>query len=185
MSPTTAIDSASSVAGARHIRAVALLPFMNTVVIPSVLLAVSPPRLVHAPTPLAFVTTLVGLALLGVGGALVAHSIRLFVALGRGTLAPWDPTHALVTAGAYRYMRNPMKAGLFLVLAGEALLFRSLALTGWLACFAAANIVYIRVSEEPGLRKRFGARYREYCERVPRWWPTWQTLRGVAHRENT
>ena len=185
MSATTTIDPASSVAGARHIRAVALLPFMNTVVIPSVLLAVLPPPLPHAPTSMGLFTTLVGLALLGAGAALVVNSIRLFVALGRGTLAPWDPTGALVTAGVYRYMRNPMKAGLFLVLAGEALLFRSLALTGWLACFATANVVYIRVSEEPGLRKRFGAPYREYCERVPRWWPTWHALRAAANRENT
>ena len=185
MSAASMIDSASSVAGARHIRAVALLPFMNTVVIPSVLLAASPPSLPHPPTPMVILTTLVGLALLGAGVALVVNSIRLFVALGRGTLAPWDPTRALVTAGAYRYMRNPMKAGLFLVLAGEVLLFRSLALSAWLACFAAANVVYIRVSEEPGLRKRFGAPYREYCERVPRWWPTWQALRGAANRENT
>lgn len=184
MNATTTIDATSSVAGTRHIRAIALLPLMNTVVIPSLLLAVSPPRLPDAPTAVAIFTTLAGLALLGAGGALVAHSIRLFVALGRGTLAPWDPTRALVTAGVYRYMRNPMKAGLFVVLAGEALLFRSLALTGWLACFATANVVYIRVSEEPGLRKRFGAHYREYCERVPRWWPTWHALRGAANREN-
>jgi long-subunit acyl-CoA synthetase (AMP-forming)/protein-S-isoprenylcysteine O-methyltransferase Ste14 len=170
------VNSAPAVTGWQHIRAIALLPFMNTVVIPSVLLVLWTPQLPNA-TSMTTLTTLVALALLGTGGALVAHSIRLFVALGRGTLAPWDPTRTLVIAGAYRYTRNPMKAGLFLVLAGEALLFRSLALTCWLACFATANVVYIRVSEEPGLLKRFGSRYQEYCMRVPRWWPTLRAAR--------
>ena len=61
------------------------------------------------------------LCLRSAGLWLVVHSIRLFVRLGSGTLAPWDPTQALVTDGAYRYSRNPMKGGLFLILAGEAL----------------------------------------------------------------
>jgi protein-S-isoprenylcysteine O-methyltransferase Ste14 len=58
---------------------------------------------------------------------------------------------------------------------------RSPALAVWLACFALANIVYIRVSEEPGLLARFGSPYREYCARVPRWWPSLRALyRSIA-----
>jgi len=180
MSAATLPARAPAITGWRHLRAIALLPFMNTVVVPSALLVLSAPRAHEATT----LTVLAGLALLGAGAALVAHSIQMFVTLGRGTLAPWDPTRTLVTAGAYRYTRNPMKAGLFLVLAGEALLFRSLALTGWLAGFAAANVVYIRVAEEPGLLQRFGERYGDYCARVPRWWPTLRALRA-ANQENT
>ena len=82
--------------------------------------------------------------------ALVVHCIRLFVRLGSGTLAPWDPTRELVIAGAYRYMRNPMKAGLFLVLAGEALATQSAALTAWLGCFALVNVIYIRHGDTRG-----------------------------------
>jgi protein-S-isoprenylcysteine O-methyltransferase Ste14 len=81
----------------------------------------------------------------------------------------------LVNAGAYRYSRNPMKGGLFLVLAGEALLTRSLTLGAWFACFALLNVVYIRLHEEPGLEARFGASYRAYRARVPRWWPQLRT----------
>jgi protein-S-isoprenylcysteine O-methyltransferase Ste14 len=91
---------------------------------------------------------------------------------GQGTLAPWDPTAALVVRGAYRHLRNPMKAGLFLLLSGEAVVFRSLPLLGWFAVFALANVAYIRLFEEPGLRKRFGAAYGHYCARVPRWLPS-------------
>jgi len=179
MSATTVLAIAPPVSRWRHARAVALLPFMNTVAIPFVLLSLSPPA--AAPS---FVVGSIGLLLGAAGATLVAHSVRLFIRGGHGTLAPWDPTRELVTEGAYRFSRNPMKAGLFLVLAAEALLFRSLPLTVWLLAFALANVVYIRVSEEPGLRARFGARYRDYCEQVPRWWPTSWTPR-FARRSAT
>lgn len=156
----------------RHIRAIALLPFMNTVVIPSVLLMLWPAPTGAPISGVAAVAIAAGALLLCAGAALVVHSVRLFVQLGRGTLAPWDPTQTLVSAGAYRFSRNPMKGGLFLVLLGEALVLRSPAIAVWLACFAIVNIVYIRVSEEPGLLARFGAPYRDYCSRVPRWWPS-------------
>jgi protein-S-isoprenylcysteine O-methyltransferase Ste14 len=153
----------------RHARAIALLPFMNTVVIPAALLAAFPLALTLNATTVA--AMLIGAALVAGGVALVAHSIGLFVRLGRGTLAPWDPTRQLVGAGAYGYTRNPMKGGLFLVLAGEAFLTQSAPLAAWFACFALANVLYIRLHEEPGLEARFGDPYRDYCARVPRWWP--------------
>ncbi len=126
----------------------------------------------------ALAAAIAGAALLAGGAALVAHCIRLFIRLGRGTLAPWDPTRELVSVGAYRYSRNPMKGGLFLVLAGEAVLTGSSALAVWFVCFAIVNVVYIRLHEEPGLYARFGERYRDYCARVPRWWPTLASLRA-------
>jgi protein-S-isoprenylcysteine O-methyltransferase Ste14 len=167
------------------LRAIALLPFMNTVVIPSLLLARFPPeRIVPSGWPGAL-ASLGGLALLACGAALVAHSVRLFVRVGHGTLAPWDPTQALVAAGAYRFSRNPMKAGLFVVLLGETLLLRSAAIASWLALFGTVNVVYIRVSEEPGLLARFGTSYRDYCARVPRWWPSMRAVRGALQSEQS
>jgi protein-S-isoprenylcysteine O-methyltransferase Ste14 len=160
----------------RHVRAIALLPFMNTVAIPSVLLLLFPPARASAWDGAAVTATIAGAALVVAGAVLVAHCVALFVRLGFGTLAPWDPTQALVGAGAYRHSRNPMKAGLFLVLAGEALATQSVALLAWFACFALVNVLYIRVHEEPGLARRFGAAYRDYCERVPRWWPAPRTF---------
>lgn len=169
----TAAAPSERVATLRHARAIALLPLTNTVLIPGVLLLLWPPT--H---PLHAATVLAGCALIAPGAVLVVHCIRLFIRFGGGTLAPWDPTRALVSAGAYRYSRNPMKAGLFLVLAGEALAAQSVALTVWFACFAVVNVVYIQLHEEPGLLKRFGARYAEYRDRVPRWWPTLRILRS-------
>jgi protein-S-isoprenylcysteine O-methyltransferase Ste14 len=154
----------------RHASAIALLPFMNTVVIPGLLLALFPPAR-PAWTASALFTATIGIVLVAAGAALVVHCVTLFARFGFGTLAPWDPTRELVSAGAYARSRNPMKAGLFLVLAGEALVTQSPALAAWLGCFAVANVLYIRLHEEPGLTKRFGARYRDYCARVPRWLP--------------
>ena len=77
-----------------------------------------------------------------------------------------------------------MKGGLLLVLAGEALLTRSPPLAAWFACFALANVVYLRVHEEPGLEARFGDRYRDYCARVPRWWPRLRSPRRGATEVN-
>jgi protein-S-isoprenylcysteine O-methyltransferase Ste14 len=181
---TTATPGSSAVTAWRHARAVGLLPFTNTVVIPGALLTLWPPP-VRAVDAASVALLLAGSLLMLCGIALVAHTIGLFVRLGRGTLAPWDPTRELVVAGAYRYSRNPMKAGLFLVLAGEAAVLRSPALAAWLVSFALVNIIYIRLHEEPGLVARFGDRYREYCARVPRWWPTARGSRNHATEVTT
>lgn len=64
-----------------------------------------------------------------------------------------------------------MIMGVALMLAGEALIFRSTALWGWFAVFMLINHLYFVVLEEPGLARRFGASYLDYKQRVPRWIP--------------
>jgi len=153
-----------------HARAVLLLPFMNTVVIPAVLLlSFRDARIGDSPFGIELALISAAAALVTGGLTLVTRSIALFIRLGRGTLAPWDPTRVLITDGVYRYSRNPMKAGLFLILIGECCLLRSTALTVWAASFMLANVLYIRWFEEKGLRARFGQPYEDYCRRVPRW----------------
>ena len=116
-------------------------------------------------------TVTFGVLLIAIGLALVAWTIALFVAVGRGTIAPWDPTSKLVVRGPYRYVRNPMITGVGVILAGEALFFRSWGVAVELVVFAVVNAVYFPLLEEPGLRRRFGAQYEQYCTRVPRWLP--------------
>jgi protein-S-isoprenylcysteine O-methyltransferase Ste14 len=167
-------EPASSIGAWRHIRAIALLPAMNTIVIPGAILAVArgtsalgmPVR--SASDAAALVG---GSALVAIGVVLIVTAIGEFVGAGQGTLAPWDPARRMLTGGAYRFTRNPLKIGLFAILLGEAVALRSAPLLSWFVLFAAVNIVYIRVSEEPGLRRRFGAEYDDYCARVPRWLP--------------
>ena len=117
------------------------------------------------------ITAVIGALLIAVGLALVASTVRLFVSVGRGTLAPWDPTSRLVVRGPYRLVRNPMITGVATILAGEALFFRSWGIAIELALFVVVNAIYFPLVEEPGLRRRFGAEYEEYRRRVPRWLP--------------
>ena len=81
-------------------------------------------------------------------------TIRLFVTVGRGTLAPWDPPQRLVVRGVYRHVRNPMIAGLFFVLLGESVLRRPCRCLCWFLVAGIINAVYIPLSEEPGLVER-------------------------------
>jgi protein-S-isoprenylcysteine O-methyltransferase Ste14 len=64
-----------------------------------------------------------------------------------------------------------MISGALLVLLGESLLTASLPLFCLFLIFLAVNSVYIPLSEEPGLVKRFGDEYLTYKRNVPRWIP--------------
>jgi protein-S-isoprenylcysteine O-methyltransferase Ste14 len=157
----------------RQARAIVLLPGTVTVGVPvAILIAGEGPEIgwglggVAAAVPV-----LAGLTLIAAGVSLWAWTVRLFARIGRGTLAPWDPTRHLVVEGPYRHVRNPMISGVLAVLLGEATLFGSPALLIWFATFFALNWVGFLVYEEPGLERRFGEEYREYRRHVPRWLP--------------
>jgi protein-S-isoprenylcysteine O-methyltransferase Ste14 len=173
----------------KHLRAILLLPFLAAVVIPGVLLWLTGPDTLglwqSAPATLVALPVLGG-ALICLGLVLVVATIRLFVTVGKGTLAPWDPTQRLVVRGVYRHVRNPMIAGVFFVLLGEAVLAASLPLFIWFIVFVVANVVYIPLVEEPGLVKRFGSDYLAYQRNVPRWIPRvrpWEGGKSAATDE--
>lgn len=149
----------------RHLRAIGLLPFVVTVVVPGLVLWQSGADL--AAWPLAFP----GVVLTALGLVLVTWTVALSARVGRGTLAPWDPTSRLVVVGPYRHVRNPMISGVLAILLGEAALFASVTLLLWFAAVFAANAVYFPLVEEPGLQKRFGAEYDAYRANIPRWLP--------------
>jgi protein-S-isoprenylcysteine O-methyltransferase Ste14 len=148
----------------RQARAVLLLPFAATVVVPLLVLWWTGEAKVSWASAL-------GLVLIAVGLVFVAWTIRLFSTVGRGTLAPWDATAKLVVRGPYLHVRNPMISGVAFVLAGEAVALGSKALFVWFAAFALVNALYIPLVEEPGLRRRFGEDYEAYRTNVPRWLP--------------
>lgn len=105
------------------------------------------------------------------GLALAIWTCRLFVTEGNGTPAPWDPPQALVIRGPYRHVRNPMISGVLFLLAAQALILGSWPLAAWLAVFFLGNTIYLPLSEESALERRFGAAYRQYKANVPRWIP--------------
>jgi len=165
----------------KHLRVVLLLPFMVTVVIPGVILWLTGPDTlgVWQSVPATRVALpVLGGTLICLGLVLMVATIRLFVAFGNGTLAPWNPPQRLVVKGVYRYVRNPMISGGLLVLLGEALLAASLPILLLFVVFLMVNVVYIPLIEEPGLVKRFGGGYLAYKQNVPRWIPrlrAWKT----------
>ncbi len=156
----------------RHLLSIILLPFVVVVVVPAWLL-----NRFASGTPwidallLTWLPRALGLALFAFGLVLFSWCVSLFARVGRGTLAPWDPTRNLVAVGPYRYVRNPMISGVAAMLLGEALLWGSLAVGLWACVFILFNHAYFVLSEEPGLEQRFGESYRAYKASVPRWLP--------------
>ena len=57
------------------------------------------------------------------------------------------------------------------VVAGQALLFGRALLFENAGLLLAAFHPFVRVHEEPQLRRRFGGSYEAYCLHVRRWWP--------------
>ena len=157
----------------RHARAIVLLPGAVTIVVPgAILIAAGGPDIGWGlDGAVRVLPVLAGLALIVVGLALWTGTVRLLARIGRGTLAPWDPTQRLVVEGPYRHVRNPMITAVLAVLLGEAVLFGSPALLIWCAAFFVTNHAFFLLSEEPGLERRFGEQYRDYKRAVPRWFP--------------
>lgn len=157
----------------RHARAIALLPGTAAIAVPAIiLLAGEGPSIGWGLGGLGSVLlVLIGAMLIAVGFALWVWTVRLFMRIGKGTLAPWDPTRRLVVEGPYRRVRNPMITAVLAVLIGEAILFGSTGLVIWAALFVGINWIYFVLIEEPGLERRFGDEYRVYRRNVPRWIP--------------
>jgi protein-S-isoprenylcysteine O-methyltransferase Ste14 len=149
-----------------------LLPVTVAGVVPGLILLssrVTPSWLL--PHPWNWLTPALSLLLAGCGLILLVGTISAFARIGGGTLAPWDPPQKLVVRGVYRRVRNPMISGVFAILLGEALLFGSLPLFFWFLFAVLVNLLYIPLSEEPGLERRFGEGYLQYKKNVPRWIP--------------
>ena len=154
------------------IRAIVILPGTALVFVPALVLWLAHDEPIRAslagPTTLRFWCAL---AIGTCGLALAVWTVRLFLRIGQGTPAPWDPPRRLVVQGPYRHVRNPMITSVLAMLLAESLLFASWPLAVWMLIFFAVNAVYFPLSEEKGLEKRFGEDYRIYRDNVPRWIP--------------
>ncbi|MDQ7050744.1 MAG: isoprenylcysteine carboxylmethyltransferase family protein [Enterobacterales bacterium] len=110
------------------------------------------------------------IAIILVGISIDIQSLYNFIK-NKTTANPLTPQKAskLVISGFYRFTRNPMYLGMFLVLLGTALLFGSLASLLLLPAFIGA-INYLQISnEEKALETLFGEEYLSYKQRVRRW----------------
>lgn len=113
----------------------------------------------------------IGLAPMVLGALAVVWCFWNFGTLGKGTPAPWDPPKELVVKGLYRYLRNPIYVGYFVLIFGEALLFEAGILLAYLFLLFLNIHLTVLFHEERSLKRRFGESYEQYCKAVPRWIP--------------
>jgi protein-S-isoprenylcysteine O-methyltransferase Ste14 len=170
----------------KHLRAIILLPGVVLLVIPGMILwrsGFDTHGLWRSVPASRVILSVIGIICVCLGLLLMVATIRLFVTVGKGTLAPWVPTQHLVVQGVYRHVRNPMISGVLFVLLGDSLLTASLPLFGWFLVFGVVNAVYIPLLEEPGLVRRFGDDYVSYMQNVPRWLPRLTPWEGRLRHE--
>lgn len=109
-----------------------------------------------------------GIVLMALAIALVVWAALLFRRAGTG-IVPFSPATVLVTAGPYRYTRNPMYLGLAGTLLGAAVLMGSMTPFVVIPAFMALIADRFIAGEEAMLERSFGRQYLEYKSRVRRW----------------
>ena len=94
----------------------------------------------------------------------------------KGTPVPFNPPPSLVITGPYKFVRNPMLTGVFLLLFGIGFSIKSLSLVIFFTpLFIFANILEIKEIEEPELEKRLGEDYVAYKQGTPMFIPKIKT----------
>ena len=114
--------------------------------------------------------TVLGVLVVVIGLGCAVPSFRLF-AKHKTTISPFTPseTTALVTAGMYRYSRNPMYLGLVLLTIAATIFFGT-----WLGIVIIVAFIFLLnflqiIPEEEALLDIFGEEYVEYKKKVRRW----------------
>ena len=120
---------------------------------------------------LPFWTGFIGLGAFLAGALVVLSCVFSFVVEGQGTPAVFDPPRRFVASGPYRFVRNPMYLGAFLLLSGFGLYARSPSVLGLTALAVLLAHLFVVLVEEPGLERRFGESYRDYKRVTNRWLP--------------
>ena len=114
---------------------------------------------------------LVAVPMMAIGVAVTAWSAFHFLKV-KGTPVPFNPPPTLVESGPYRFARNPMLTGVFLLLFGIGFAIRSLSLVLiFTPLFVLANVWELKEIEEPELIRRLGEDYVAYRERTPMFIP--------------
>jgi protein-S-isoprenylcysteine O-methyltransferase Ste14 len=114
--------------------------------------------------------------LFGAGAVLafLAAGMRTWAAAYLQSNTVQDPAmhlDAIVADGPYRHVRNPLYLGAILLAFGISLLVSR---TGFLFITIILTIFFLRLTglEESNLEREQGEAYVEFCERVPRLWPS-------------
>jgi len=98
-------------------------------------------------------------------------SILHFIKVKR-TPVPFNPLLKLVSTGSYVYVRNPILSGVFILMFGLGILYRSFSMVFiFTPLFILFNFLELKAIEEPELEKRLGKDYSKYKKRVPMFFP--------------
>jgi len=109
-----------------------------------------------------------GIPLILIGIGIASVSANRFARAETGII-PFDEATTLVTGGLYRYTRNPMYLGMFMILLGVACMMGSISplLPVWIFMLIIRyNFV---AGEERFLEAAFGQSYIDYKNKVRRW----------------
>ncbi|OGU77416.1 MAG: hypothetical protein A2V93_09515 [Ignavibacteria bacterium RBG_16_34_14] len=116
----------------------------------------------------------VGIVLITLGGMLGLICVLVFILRGKGTPAVFDPPTEFVAIDSYKYVRNPMYIGGFILLVGFGLYHHSISILILTVILFFLFHLFVVFVEEPGLERRFGESYIGYKNSVNRWIPKWK-----------
>jgi len=120
-----------------------------------------------------------GIFIMSVGALGYFWTVISFLIQGKGTPAIWftkqlsfligeEPSKE-VTTGLYRYSRNPMYISVFIFILGLGIFRENFFILAYaIVVFILFHLAVIFI-EEPHLRKKFGASYKEYSGKTRRW----------------
>jgi protein-S-isoprenylcysteine O-methyltransferase Ste14 len=117
---------------------------------------------------MSLLTIMAGAGIVLLGLAFATWAIATFRAAGT-PVEGYKPSTEIVERGPYRFSRNPIYVGMFIVLAGLGVAFNSFWLLVALLAFFATVRFGVVAREEIYLERKFGDTYRAYKSRVRRW----------------
>lgn len=114
-------------------------------------------------------TALIGSVVTGVAGlALILAALGLFKRTGQEP-EPWKPSPELIGRGPYRFTRNPMYVGMFLLQCAVGFGVNN----AWIVLLAPVALLGVHfiavLPEERYLADKFGSSYSQYLARTPRY----------------
>ena len=117
------------------------------------------------------VSGLASVPMMAIGVGITAWAVFHFLKV-KGTPVPFNPPPTLVESGPYKYARNPMLTGVFLLLFGIGFAIRSPSLVLiFTPLYVLANVWELKEIEEPELLRRLGEDYLAYRKRTPMFVP--------------
>ncbi len=120
-------------------------------------------------TPVLLYSDIAAAALIVAGFGIAMWGGATFTRAGTELQPASEVNSKLVTAGPFRYTRNPMYTGLVLASLGVALFF------GTVTFFVVPIVLFLLLNatfipyEEAKMERQFGAQFRDYKSRTRRW----------------